>query len=87
MTEISFECDVYKSRRHEYMYIYVKAETGLERVPQALLERFGPHEVALTMTLSKEQALAREDVIRVIANIVEHGYHLQLPPQGGDILE
>ncbi|MDZ7686135.1 MAG: YcgL domain-containing protein [Gammaproteobacteria bacterium] len=40
MTDAPFECDVYKSLRHEYMYVYVKREEGLEHVPEALLEHF-----------------------------------------------
>lgn len=82
----TIECDIYKSLRHEYMYIYVRSEDGLESVPAALLERFGPNEVTLSLTLSVERRLAREDVEKVMANLEEKGYHLQLPPAKGDPL-
>ncbi len=80
------DCDIYKSLRHEYMYIYVRKEDGLERVPEALLEKFGPNEVTMSLTLSVDRKLAREDVERVMANLVDQGYHLQMPPADNEIL-
>lgn len=84
MTEI--ECDIYRSRRHEYMYIYVRKEDGLDRVPDELLARFGAGEVTMSLTLHADRKLAREDVTRVMANLADQGYHLQLPPADKDIL-
>ena len=86
MADLEIECDVYKSLRHEYMYLYVRQDDGLSQVPDELLERFGPNEVTLSLTLHAERRLAREDPGRVMANIAEHGYHLQLPPADKDIL-
>lgn len=83
---VELECVVYKSLRHEYMYIYVRQEDGLDRVPEALLERFGPNEVALSVTLTPERKLAREDAAKVIENLNDQGYHLQMPPADNDIL-
>ncbi len=77
---MAVECDVYKSLRHEYMYLYVDQKDGLDRVPEALMSRFGPHEIALSLTLDSDRHLARENAAVVLANIAEHGYHLQLPP-------
>lgn len=77
---MKIQCDVYKSARHADMYLYVREEDGFERVPQELIERFGPSEKALSFELSPERKMAREDANKVIQNLNEHGYHLQLPP-------
>jgi len=79
------ECDVYKSLRHEYMYLYVNQREGLARVPEELLARFGDHELALSFTLTADRTLAREDPARVKANLDVQGYHLQMPPADKDL--
>lgn len=73
-------CDIYKSTKKDEMYLYVKSEDGLERVPEALLEMFGAPELALKMLITPEKKLGRVDVEKVIAQLHEAGYFLQLPP-------
>ena len=73
-------CDVYKSVRKANYYLYVPADQGLERVPEALRQQFGEMELALTFELTEGKSLAKEDPAIVIANLREQGYHLQLPP-------
>lgn len=72
-------CDVYKSPRHEGMYLYVDREDGLSRVSEALLERLGQLEKALTFVLTPDRTLAKEDAATVLDNLIADGYHLQLP--------
>jgi uncharacterized protein YcgL (UPF0745 family) len=74
-------CDVYRSDRHEGMYLYVDRERGLAEVPEALLARFGPPQLALTLALSPERRLARVDAGEVLREIDSNGYFLQLPPR------
>ena len=73
-------CDVYRSTRHSEMYLYVKREEGLSRVPQDLLEKFGKPEKALSLTMTADRRLAKEDPVKVMQNLDDPGYHLQLPP-------
>lgn len=73
-------CDVYRSSRKENLYLYVRADEGLTRVPEDLLAQFGDAEKALSFELTADRKLAREDPERVIASLEENGYHLQLPP-------
>ncbi|MCB1691367.1 MAG: YcgL domain-containing protein [Pseudomonadales bacterium] len=75
-------CDVYRSPRHDLMYLYVRQEDGLSRVPGELLQRFGEPVRALSFELSADRRLAREDPEKVLLNLEAHGYHLQLPPVG-----
>jgi uncharacterized protein YcgL (UPF0745 family) len=62
------------------MYLYVRRTEGLSRVPEALLERFGAAQVALSFTLTADRALATQDPEVVLSNLDQQGYHLQLPP-------
>ena len=80
MAQIEVNCDVYKSTRKEHLFLYVDHDVGLERVPEDLLQQFGEPEMTISFLLTRERTLAREDPVRVLANLNEHGYHLQLPP-------
>lgn len=74
-------CNVYKSAKSTNLYLYVARDEGLQRVPEALLEKFGEPELALTIDLHPTRRLAREDPVKVIAAIDQNGFYLQLPPQ------
>ena len=71
---------IYRSSRRQEMYLYVDARTDLDRVPEALLERFGRPVEAMSLMLSADRPLARADAGRVLAGIEEEGFYLQLPP-------
>ena len=73
-------CDVYKSVDKENYYLYVLADQGVEQVPEALRQQLGKVEIALSLELTEEKSLAKEDPVIVMANLKENGYHLQLPP-------
>ncbi|ASP39697.1 hypothetical protein CHH28_13890 [Bacterioplanes sanyensis] len=73
-------CDVYKSRKKDETYLYVSRQDGLSKVPDELKELFGQAELALTMILTADKTLARVDAERVLQQIDEQGYYLQMPP-------
>lgn len=73
-------CEIFKSPKHEGMYIYVKKSEGLTRIPEVLLERFGQPQSAMVILLTPDKKLVRADVAKVRANIEEKGFYLQLPP-------
>ena len=75
-------CSIYRSPKHEGMYLYVDKAEGIDRVPEELLARFGKPVHAMTLLLHPERSLARVDVSKVLSGIDEHGYFLQLPPKG-----
>ena len=54
-------CQVYKSPRQEYMYLYVEMNAGLQHVPEALLASFGEPEKVMLLHLDGERKLARVD--------------------------
>jgi uncharacterized protein YcgL (UPF0745 family) len=71
---------IYRSARHRDMYLYVDFDEDLQRVPQALLARFGVPIAAMTLELEAERKLARADAATVLRSIEEAGYYLQMPP-------
>lgn len=76
----SIDCWIYRSRRHQEMYLYLAREDGFERLPEALQDHFGPPTLVMQLPLDPARRLAREDVGQVMANLRTQGYHLQLPP-------
>ena len=73
------QCYVYKSPKQYDMYLYLAKRDAFERVPDALLERFGKPLFVLEFDLAERQSLGREDIIIVRRNLESAGYHLQLP--------
>ncbi len=80
-------CQVYKSPIQEYMYLYVEKSTGLQRVPEALLARFGEPEKVMMLLLDADRRLARVDAEQVRQSIREQGFFLQLPPTAAESLD
>lgn len=80
-------CDIYRSTKKQDMYLYVKKEDGLERVPEALLELFGKPEHSMTMLLTPEKKLARTTSENVLAALDDQGFYLQLPPQEASYMQ
>lgn len=73
-------CEVYKSLREKEMYLFVDKRDGLERVPEALLQRFGEPQLVTTLALTPQRRLARADAAAVLEHIRDRGYYLQMPP-------
>lgn len=73
-------CSIYSSTVDSDMYLYVKKEEGLTKVPQDLLEKFGKPRHAMTLLLKPDRKLARVEAAKVIEQLQLKGYYLQLPP-------
>jgi len=74
------DCEIYKSVKKEDTYLYFKKPVDFELIPAALSKSLGKLEFVMALKLSFEKKLAREDVVKVIANIEQQGFHLQMPP-------
>lgn len=85
MAEI--DCRIYKSPRQEDMYLYVPTEDDLARVPDSLLDHFGPPLFVMTLLLSPDRRLARAETGEVMSQLHERGYYLQLPPRTDSLLQ
>ena len=81
MSQQQLPCWVYRSPRKDEMYLYLQAEDDFDKVPEALLSRFGTPVKVMELTLSPQRSLAREDVNKVMENLRAQGFHLQMPPK------
>ncbi|WP_423894981.1 YcgL domain-containing protein [Candidatus Pelagadaptatus aseana] len=77
-------CDIFKSPNEDEMYLYVKKEEGLDKVPEALLDKFGKPQHVMTMLLTPEKKLGRADAARVLEQLEDPGFYLQMPPPKDD---
>jgi uncharacterized protein YcgL (UPF0745 family) len=75
---------VYRSSRIEEMYLFVDESERLERVPPALMARFGRAVEVMTLELHAGRRLARANASDVLEAIARQGFHLQMPPRPED---
>jgi len=73
-------CYIYRSKRKDELYLFLAKEDDFETVPEQLRKSFGQLEKAMELDITQESKLARSDAAEVIANLKEHGFHIQLPP-------
>jgi uncharacterized protein YcgL (UPF0745 family) len=74
-------CQIFRSPKEEGMYLYVKKEEGLTKVPDELLKLFGKPQAAMVLLLTPEKKLARVSVEKVAESLESQGYYLQMPPR------
>lgn len=74
-------CYVYRSPMRKETYLYLAVEGDFTAIPDALMDLFGPPELALEFDLTEDRRLAKEDARDVLQNLRERGFHLQMPPQ------
>ncbi|MCP3866675.1 MAG: YcgL domain-containing protein [Gammaproteobacteria bacterium] len=73
-------CWIYRSSRKDEMFLYLTGEEAFDDVPKLLMEQFGSPELVMQLDLHPERRLAREEVSKVIDNLQQRGFHLQMPP-------
>ena len=82
------ETYIYKSRKKEELYLYLAEQDDFSVVPEDLMQSIGNEpQFVMQLTLSEQRKLAREDVRKVMQNLQEKGFHLQLPPPADLILQ
>jgi len=74
------KCSVIRSSLKEFTYIYLLEGFDYEDLPHALKQVFGEPSFVMNLKLTRERSLAYEDVEKVMQNLDEQGYHLQMPP-------
>ena len=72
-------CYIYRCSRKPDMYLYLAEKDDFDCVPDAVRNGLGLTEFAMELELHPGKKLARENPVTVIANLKEHGFHLQLP--------
>lgn len=74
------KCNIYRCSSRDEMYLYIQADKTKEELPDDLIKLVKELTFVMDLELTPERKLAREDVLKVMANLEEKGYHLQLPP-------
>lgn len=76
----SLHCCVYKSLRKQKTFLFVLKQNDFSKVPEPLLKALGEVEKLLELELTPERQMARGKASHIINDLLEKGFHLQLPP-------
>lgn len=76
----SLHCYIYKSPRKAETYLFVLKENDFSAVPAPLLEALGKVEKVIDFELTPERKLARGNARQIMSDLIQTGFHLQLPP-------
>jgi uncharacterized protein YcgL (UPF0745 family) len=77
----AMEVDVFKTARRPDTFLFLPEGLPPGEWPDGLEQVFMPAEKVLSLTLTADQPLASQSAKRVMEEIVDRGYFLQLPPQ------
>lgn len=80
------DCEVYKSSKKKDTYVYFKKPIDMDLLPSELRKSLGKLEFVMKLELNPEKKLARGDVVQVMDNIKQQGFHLQMPPSAVSLL-
>lgn len=72
-------CFVYASQRKPDTYVWLPRREAFDLLPETLLLLLGELRFVLEVELTPQRKLPQEDTERVLANLVEQGWHLQTP--------
>ena len=70
---------IYRCSRKPDMYIYLAEEDDFSNVPKDIYNSLGIIEFAMELIIEQGMRLAREKPEKILSNLNEHGFHLQLP--------
>ena len=70
---------IYRCSRKPDMYIYLAEEDDFSNVPRDIFNSLGIIQFAMELEISSGRKLAKEDPVKVMGNLKENGFHLQLP--------
>jgi len=75
------QCFIYKSLKRDYLYLYTVKKDDFSKVPDTLANSMGKMEFVMSLELTPDLKLAREDAGCVIESLKKQGFFVQLPPQ------
>lgn len=80
ITMTKTNCKIYRCSKQDEMYLYVHEDKTIDDLPEELIKIVQELTHVMDLKLSPERKLAREDVLLVMKNINDQGFHLQMPP-------
>jgi uncharacterized protein YcgL (UPF0745 family) len=72
-------CYIYRCSAKPDMYIYLAEEGGFDKIDEGLIKKLGQLSFAMSLELDNNSKLAKEDPLKVIDNLKNQGFHLQMP--------
>lgn len=79
---MTVDCTIYRCRKQEEMYLYVRSDLVPESLSEALIKRVGALTEVMKLSLTPESKLARADAAAVVEKLQSDGFYLQMPPSG-----
>ena len=73
------QCYIYRSSIKDGLYVYLAVEDGLDTLPEPVKKQLGDAEFAMALELTTDRKLGQEDTIKVMENLKNQGFHLQMP--------
>ncbi len=74
------QCFIYKSLKKEELYLYLQNKDDFSNIPEPLLSSFGRIEFVMELEITPERKLARESSHKVLSDLQEKGFFVQMPP-------
>ena len=74
------QCYIYKSLKKADLYVYLDRKDDFSRLPEACFKLMGNLEYVMNLELTSERKLARENTDKVLKNLHEKGFFIQMPP-------
>ncbi len=76
----AIHCTIFKGSREPELYVYVPFSKAQSNIPEELRSRLGEIKEVMSLEITPEKKLARVDAVKVLNEIHEQGYFVQLPP-------
>lgn len=73
------QCYIYRSSIKDGLYVYLALEDGLDALPDPVKKQLGDAEFAMALELTPTRKLGQEDTEKVIENLTNQGFHIQMP--------
>ena len=74
------QCHVYRSSVRDGLYVWMRDPDALDTLPEPVRRQLGARaELAMTLELTPDRRLGREDARTVLENLAERGFHVQMP--------
>lgn len=77
---------IYRSSKNSETYLYVIKKNGLKELPEALMQLFGKPVHVMDMLLAEDKKLAQTTGEKVLTELTNKGFYLQMPPPKDDYL-
>ena len=71
---------VYKSLKKNETYLFIKKREDFSDVPEMLLKQFGAPQLVSILNIQKDTKMAISNAKKVLNELKNNGFYLQLPP-------